>query len=303
MQKPKLVLKFAVTLIFPSLIIWLLGGVGEIGSLMDNIDLRFVVPIILIITLDRALMTYKWARLLRSRGLNLPFFLGLRIYCASLVWGFFLPSTIGADAIRTFATSRSGLSLNEVVASIVIERMLGFLSILFLGLFSLILLTSTGALDESFQVVWGMAIAALAGALLAFAGSFSQRAFNYLHNRLLRPFQNTRVMRRLRQFHLTYLAYQNDRISMAVFFELTLLEQMMFILQFWLIALALGIEVNLLYVVGAVPLAALVARIPISVNGVGVYEGIFVMVMSLAGVTAAQAMIMSLVGRVLEIIA
>ncbi|MEW6299077.1 MAG: lysylphosphatidylglycerol synthase transmembrane domain-containing protein [Thermodesulfobacteriota bacterium] len=297
-----LLLKCVVTGIFIGLIVWQLGDPGEVIEVMRGMDPWYALLVVAMNTADRALMTFKWARLLRGRGLHLPFLQGMKIYCASMIWGIFLPSTMGADAIRAFSTSRTGLDTNEVVASIVIERMVGFLSALLLGLLSLLLLSLLGGLDARFRFVWWAGILTMTGGVVLFAASFSRRAFDLLHDSLLRRFRDTSVVRRLRQFHSTYLTYQDNKTDLAAFFGLTFVEQLIPILNMWLIAQGLGVEVGFLYVAGAVPLAILISRIPVSINGLGVFEGVFVVVMALAGVPAAEALAVSLVGHILQVL-
>lgn len=296
----KLLFKLIVTVILLGIIIWYLGGLGEVTSLMANIDPRYILLILLVNTADRALMTFKWARLLRGRGVHLPFYYGMKIYCASMVWGMFLPATVGADAIRAFSAARSGLNSNEVVASIIVERMVGFLSALLLGLISLFLILQLNLLDSRFDLLWWFGGATFIAAIIAFAASFSRRMFDLLYGRLLYRFRNTRIIQRLRQFHSTYQAYQDNKKSLAAFFGLTLTEQLIPILHAWLVAQALGIEVGLIYIAGALPLALLISRIPISINGLGVYDGAFMLLISLGGVSAAEAIAIPLVGRILQ---
>ena len=202
-QRVKFIIRLALTLTIVGVILWQLGGLGEVSQIILQMDPRYVLLGILMMTLDRALMTYKWVRLLRGRGVHLPFFLGMQIYCAAMIWGMLLPATMGADAIRAFSTSRKGFNANDVVASIIIERMVGFLAVLLLGLFSLVLLSASGALDERFNFVWLMSAAVLLAGTLDFAMSFSRRAFELIHSRILYRFQENGLFRRLRQFHET----------------------------------------------------------------------------------------------------
>jgi uncharacterized membrane protein YbhN (UPF0104 family) len=85
-----------------------------------------------------------------------------------------------------------------------------------------------------------------------------------------------------------------------MFFGLTFGEQLLTILLFWLIAHGLSIEVSLFYIAGAVPLTILVARLPVSVNGWGVFDGVFILLMSLAGISAVEAIAIVLIGRILQ---
>jgi glycosyltransferase 2 family protein len=297
----KLSLKLAVTVILVGVIVWQLGGLGKVGASLRQIDPAYISLIFALYTLDRALMSYKWGLLLRSRGQQLPFFRGLRLYCASMVWGMFLPTTVGADAIRALSTSRCGLDADEVVASIVIERMIGFITALGLGLLSFFVLSVTGGLDERFRPLWWLGSLILLGATLAFTASLSERGFDFVHSRLSRRFSTARILQRLRQAHLSYVAYRREKRSLVTFFGLTIVQQLTPILLIWLTARALSVEVSLLYVTGVVPVVFLISRVPISINTLGVFEGIFIFVMSLVGVTAAESIAIALAGRLLEV--
>jgi glycosyltransferase 2 family protein len=296
----KLILQLVITLTLVAVIIWQLGDLREVGHLLARINPAYVLLILAVNTLDRALMTYKWRLLLSTRGQHLPFFRGVRIYCAATVWGMLLPMTVGADAVRAFSTCRSGLDVDEVVASIFIERMFGFVAALVIGLCSIVLLSLTGSLDARFLPLWWLGSLVLLGGTLAFATSFSQTAFDFLHDRLLQRFSGAWITRRLRQSHLTYLAYRHEKRSLAAFLGLTFVEQLQPIVTSWLIARGLGVEVSLLFIVGAVPLVGLISRIPVTIGGLGVYDGAFMLVMSMAGLTAAESIAIALASRILE---
>jgi uncharacterized membrane protein YbhN (UPF0104 family) len=134
--------------------------------------------------------------------------------------------------------------------------------------------------------------------MLAFATSFSQGGFDCLHNHLLYRFASTPTMRRLGQFHMTYLAYRHEQQSLATFFGLTCGERLMPILHPWLITRGLGVETGVLYIVVAVPLALLIARLPVSIGGLGGFDGAFMLLMSLVGLTAAESIAIALAGRI-----
>jgi uncharacterized protein (TIRG00374 family) len=106
-------------------------------------------------------------------------------------------------------------------------------------------------------------------------------------------------MRILRQLHASYQAYKENKGILAGFFALTLVERGIDILLTWIVARGLGIEVSLVFVAGALPLALLVSRIPISINGWGVFDGMFLLLMSLGGISPAESIAIALVARIL----
>jgi hypothetical protein len=82
-----LLLKLSVTIILLGMILWQLGGIKEVLALVGKMRAEYIVLVLLVNTADRALMTFKWILLVRSRGIDLGFLRGMRIYCASMVWG------------------------------------------------------------------------------------------------------------------------------------------------------------------------------------------------------------------------
>ena len=299
----KTTLKIVITVFLIGAIVWGLGGLREVGVQILRINPLYIIPILLLFIVDRGIMTFKWGLLLRGRGIGLPFFRGMMIYCASAVWGLFLPSTVGADAIRAYCTSRTGIDSREVVASIIVERFLGFLSALLLAVMSIVLLTHLGTLRHQAMFVWLLGGGMLLGAVLLFAATVSQRVFGFLHDKILSGFRHNRIAGKLREFHETYRSFTVDRRNIATFFGLTLVEQLVPIFDSWLIAKGMGIETGLLYFAAALPLALLISRIPISIDGLGVFDGIFILLMSMAGLSAAQAAAIAILGRILQAIA
>jgi uncharacterized protein (TIRG00374 family) len=295
--------RLVISVVLIGCIVWWLGGLGKIAAIAGRISFGLALVVIIVLILDRVLMTYKWTLLLKARSIHLRLLTAMKIYCASMIWGMFLPATVGADTIRAVSTARTGINTNEVVASIVVERMLGFLSGLLLGLCSLLLLYTTDLFENRFITLWWAALAMIVLAIIVLAASFSDSVFRFIHDRILGRLHNNRIAGKLRSFHETYRAYRNNTPSLAAFLALTFAEQLLTILQSWLVALALGIHVGILSFVVAVPLSLLVSRIPIGIGGLGTFEAAFALLLSLAGVSGAEAVAIAFSGRILELLA
>jgi glycosyltransferase 2 family protein len=104
------------------------------------------------------------------------------------------------------------------------------------------------------------------------------------------------------RLHEAYASLGTDRRRIAAFSVLTLVEHVLVIVCYALVAVALKVEFNAVFMFAAVPLAILVSRLPISLDGIGVYEGIFVAIMALGGVQPADALAVSLAARALQIV-
>lgn len=284
-------------------IVWTLGGIRVIGGQILRMDPVYIILAVALTMLDRAAMAFKWCLLLRGRGIRFPFLDAMMLYCASAIWGLFLPTTVGSDAIRAFSTARAtAIDPKDIVASIVVERVIGFLSALLLAVASLGLVTHLGYLGDHVALAWLVGGGLLVGTVLFIVVSISDRGFTLIHDRILGGFQNHRIGQTLRRLHDAYRAFATNRRSIGTFFGLTLAEQLLPILDTWLIARGMGIQVGVLYLAAALPMALLISRIPISIDGIGIFEGAFIVLMSLAGLSAVDAAAIAIASRVLATI-
>ena len=188
------------------------------------------------------------------------------------------------------------------MASIIIERMIGFIVSLVMGLFGLIILSTYVNLDSKFNSIWYVgAIILLVGAAL-FAISFSQSFFDIIYKNVPISWQKVGLVKRIKSLHETYISYRTNKRSILIFSSLTIFEQLFAILFGWVIALSLYINVDLIFIAGVMPVSILIARLPVSFDGIGVFEGIFVVLMALGGISAAEAVSIALVGRIAQIL-
>lgn len=285
------------------LMLWYLDAGGEVLELFSGAAPHLFAAAFVVLTLDRLLMTYKWIVLLKARRQRLGVYRGFKIYCAAMIWGMFMPATIGADALRAWLTTKTGVDGYEVTASIVIERVVGFIAALVVGLGGLVILDVAGAVDEHFDPVWwgggALIAAAIALLLLSFNQALFERVLAFIPQRLTR----LRITGKLAQLHAVYRGYARERSALIRFTALTVVEQGMAIIATWLLSRGLGVDVAFWFVAAAVPLAMLVARLPIAFDGIGVYETAFVLLMGLVGVGAAEALSIALAGRLVQTLA
>jgi hypothetical protein len=251
---------------------------------------------------DRVLMAWKWVLLLRVRDQKLGVLDATRIYCASMVWGVFLPATMGSDAVRAISTVRHGLPAADVLASIVIERALGLVASLVVGLLGLLAVSLLGELPRALAPIGWFGAVALAGGALVLAISFSERFDRWVYEGVLARWARARPVERLREVHATYRSFGSHPRALWRFFALSLVEQLGPFLPIWVLSRALGLEVSPLYLAGAVTLAFLIARVPLSLGGIGVMEGALVLLLSLEGVPGPQAVALAVSARVVEVV-
>lgn len=290
----------------------LLFTLGLIGLVLSVVDFRellnilvdlnpwYLVAFVVLIHLDRALMSYKWNYLLRALGVEFCFSELFRTYSAAPLSGLLLPSTIGGDLFRFYSLTRFKAKTRPILASIMAERVIGFVALLMVASISLGLASyfmapvsaNFGAIG--WTLVLGFMIAASA------IGLMYNTPNEYL-GRLAGRFRKYPVMTKVHDLYVVFSEYRNNLRTVAIVYGWTFLEQMAPIVGNLLIVRSLHMNVSLVQLVVIIPLIVLAIRIPISFGGLGVQEGLYVALFGLVGVSAAQAFLLSTVTRVLTL--
>jgi uncharacterized protein (TIRG00374 family) len=245
----------------------------------------YIALIAVLINLDRVVMAYKWSILLKAKGVRLPLTDAIRSYYIGTFWGMFLPASVGGDVIRTYRVSAQTQMGKETVSSVVLERVLGVLATLIMGLGSVAALAIVlPSLALRLAQILGLSlIVFIAFFLLSLHRGFARWFWGGL------PFRSHKSMQYLAQIYHSYRDSTSQRGALARFVVWSVLEQWFPILCSFLMSRALGMKVPFIYFVVFLPIIVALSRIPISIDGFGIGEGLFVFFFSYAGVKAADA--------------
>jgi glycosyltransferase 2 family protein len=295
-------LRFIVTLALCAALLVFVVDIRVVAQTLARCDLGWALVALAALTVDRVLMSYKWGLLLAIRGYSLGLVRQLMMYCSAMMWGLALPSTVGADGIRVVLARRFGVRIDDTLATILVERGIGFVSALLTALLGVLILRTQIELSPTFDTLLLLGGLALIGAIALVLFSFSDRALDWMLRLIPRRFAAGRIPQLFTRLHGAYKSLGVDRPRLVLFSTLTLLEQILMIACYGVTAVALGIQFNAIFLFAAVPLAILISRLPISIDGIGVYEGIFIGIMTLGGVRPEDSLAISLAMRALQIV-
>ena len=217
-------------------------------------------------------LTWRWQRLLAARGVHEGYGWLLRTSFTSAAIAQVLPTSLGGDASRIFATSRRHREATPAVAgSVLLERALGGFATLLLAAVGFLL--ALGRYDVG-AYLW-IEAAILATAVLAVFVLFSRRARGPL-GRYVGVLRTLRLERPLRAAYEGLHGYRSHGRLLAWSFLLTTCVQVFRVIAIWLVARAVGVHLSPrpFFVFG--PLLFLVMLIPFTVNGLAVREAFFV---------------------------
>lgn len=285
------------------------GTILLLGILFLIVDLREVyqslrsatllpLSVALVLSLgDRLLMAGKWFPLLRVQVPEVRLSSVIRVYFAAGFANTFLPAS-GGDVLRSIGLGRGREAVLEVGASVVIERILGIVGS---ALVAVLVLWVALRASLPMEVLLPWVAACIAGSVFLAAIPFSARVRSFVRG-ILEQFRGHRWVSLVERFGKAYSVYTEHKQTLFAVGLLSTIEQFAPVFVFWVGAQSIGLDLPFSAVFIAVPLTFFVARLPISVAGIGVIEGGFVYLFGLFDVTASQAVSLAIVGRAVELV-
>jgi glycosyltransferase 2 family protein len=251
-------------------------------------DLRYIGLACLLVIFDRILMAYRWWTLLSplSTGERPSFGIVMRVFFISTFVGTFLPASVGGDAVRAYGLSRHGVGGMNAVASVLMDRLLGVVSILIVGVAGAMLARELIDVRLFFSALALLGAACAVGVAVVFSPRLASAAAGLLE----------RLPQGKDAGHGLIVAIQRygaHRSDLANVLACSMTVQVLRVLQTYCLGLALGLSVPLGIYFALVPLILLIVLMPVTINGIGTTQAGFIWLFGRAGVASAPAFALS----------
>lgn len=274
-------------------------SISEINSLLTTLDGGLLFAGIATFFASNLIGSYQWHVLLRASGINLPYHKSFRFYFVGLFFNNFLPANVGGDAVKIYDVTRIGGSVYQVIAVTLLDRIIGIFGLCLLALLSTILLMSGGV----GEIHWYYIIVFI-GCMIPALGLYLFKPFSRLLRRIVRSIRPLSLDERISSI-LDYLGkFKAKKPLVLNLMLLSLMIQALRVSTHILVGLSLGIHVDarvagLFFVF--VPLLGLAMIPPITINGLGVREGLGIILFGAAGIGRPDAFTMEFLTYVVSV--
>jgi uncharacterized protein (TIRG00374 family) len=238
--------------------------------------------------LSLLVLAFRWQILVSGYGLQIPTRTLFKYYLIGLFFNNFLPTGIGGDVLRIYNLIQSSGDRTISFASVLTERLLGISSTLILALVSILIL------GEEFRtnLVLFLVLVMITLVILFFSIAFSKKLALPIEN-ITSKLTFFRLGERIQKFLDAIRFYSDSKIVYVKILAVSMVGQVLIIVKAYFLALALGIEVNLIYMFLVVPISIILSMLP-SINGIGFRDGGYVILLAKIGVSKAAALSLSL---------
>lgn len=275
-------------------LLWLLYRRVDVDALRAQLqDARqgWLLLFFALLAANTLISSLKWKLLLAADGIRQP--LG-RLFASHLTGSFFnlfLPSTIGGDAYRIADIGRHTSRTAHTAASILVDRLTGFLALAIYGLiFPFVARAAIPHWDARFLFLPALA---LGGLVAAGSALIEQRLLRRIAGRLPARLRGP-VVRVLDQVLDSIRAYTQQPGVWVQSIGIAFVFQFFAIAAVYSLSRAIGLGLPLLPFCGFVPFITLMEMIPLSIFGIGFRDTGYVWFMQAVGRTPADAAALSI---------
>jgi glycosyltransferase 2 family protein len=263
---------------------------GTVLGRLRAVDLAPVVAAIVLYAAGQALSAFRWRLLLGPVSLAASYGRLVGFYFTGMFFNLFLPTIVGGDAVKALLLARDTGEPARATMSVFMERNTGLCALLAVALAAVAIApaVSLGRLSLS-TLIW-----LLAGAYAAVNIVLLSPSAYRVADRLIAATPLARMRPRAASLYEALAPYKSATPTIAAAIGLSLVFQALVIAVVFLNARALSLAVPLSAVAVFVPLVSLAGMVPVSVNGLGVREALYILFFGKIGVSAELAVSLAL---------
>lgn len=279
-------------LVSGGLIFWLSTKIDilQVWQIIQGLHGGILALVLLLLWATCAGIAKRWQLVVRLTDKTVPLSGLVKATFIGVFFNQLLPSSVGGDFFRILAVRRHGISLNEAVTGVIVDRVFGFLS---LGILCLLAIPAEGQILLNSDLKWPFLLTLLLlGGVMGGGIILLLIPTRWLHYPLTRPLiPLTEMIQRM----------SSHKALVASILINSLVTSLLLISGLQVLMMAFDIPLTWGQGAAILPAVLLLASLPISFAGWGLREGTMIVALGVYGVPPETALALSLVYGMLHL--
>ncbi|RMG40236.1 MAG: UPF0104 family protein [Candidatus Dadabacteria bacterium] len=255
-MKVKRLIKLIISLILLALVLRL-ADLRALKETLLAIPVSTAITVVLGYLAGQVLSSYKWWRIAKAGGIDVPYSVALKSYFIGMFVNSFGMGLVGGDVARGVLLAHGKQVKTAALASVVADRAQGLAVLALLGTLSAALLEPHGMHPDLVFILLAIGVVILCG---WFAGPKLLLKFVKPGNKLRDKAEQVSKM------------FPHKRSEFIIITTLSITFHLLQIALHWVMAHGIGIEISFGTLLVAIPFVNMFSSLPISWNGLGVRE-------------------------------
>ncbi|MFH1133554.1 MAG: lysylphosphatidylglycerol synthase transmembrane domain-containing protein [Nanoarchaeota archaeon] len=261
-------------------------------QILRSIRLEFAILALVPVVLGDVLRGYRWCLLIRGLDKGFSLWQSVKGYLMGVAAGALTPGRVGIFVRVPLLAKEAPMKTEAALATVLVDTVLDALAVLLLGGVGIVILVVGWKAD--LRVAFWLFALIVAGivAVLLFRHQLV-RLVSFLSRKLLPLHFRERAEETFKEMALLVKKENHGKLLIASL--LSILSWSLLGLAGYLLALAFGLPVPVLFVIAVVAVSTFVALLPISIFGLGTREATVIFLFSLAALSKESAIAFSVI--------
>ena len=270
----------------------------QVLSSFEDIELNWLLPFLIASLLMIAVSCLKWKMFLGKSNNQVGFGRLFSLYLIGMFFNNFMPSSVGGDVVRSYMLGKQIESQSGALASVVLERVSGFIAMVTIAILAYVFRPDLRA-----EPLLLISILTMGGACFVLMTLLFRPAFIDLLSPIsARLSVFAKLESKLREFSKKLTLFRKESRLALNAMLLSYVFYFLATVDVYLGARLLGIECNLFELLLVTPIIMLISALPITPNGLGLWEWAFSVFIVFAGATSQEGIAVAFIIRVQNIL-
>ncbi|MFH1608149.1 MAG: lysylphosphatidylglycerol synthase transmembrane domain-containing protein [archaeon] len=261
---------------------------------ISNAKISYLLIAVFFILVSLVTQTLKWFVIAKVQKIEVPFIEAVKINLISIFYGSVTPSRIGGAIRAEYLKKYNHSGLGKGIGNFTLDKVLDLCSLVFLVvIFSFVF---RGIIPGTYLQYSIMLLALLVGLLIIFSDRKRSRILLGIIYRKLVP---DKLKYKLKMGFDSFYEDMPKKRYFPLFFLLNLFNWVVLFATTFFVGRSLGIDISFFYFLAIMPIATLVAQIPITIAGLGTREITLIYLFKLFSIEPTKVFSMSLIAMFL----
>jgi|GEM_PF-2615034 len=240
------------------------------------------------------LMAFRWRILYNVINTPPPYGRLVKVTVVSIFFNTILPSVIGGDTYRTLNLGRhenNSVNMERSFAIVFVDRIIGLIALMMLGCFGLVF---NSILDIP-PIVSILTISLLLFFIIVLLLSMDKNIYKLLINsiRWLPSQYVQRIDTLLLRVQSNISVYRNHKLLLIEGIIISFAQRFCWLFSGYYVAVALHLDITVMTFILFLPIIEIIRLIPLTIQGIGVREGLFILFFGSVGVSNSDAVLLA----------
>jgi uncharacterized protein (TIRG00374 family) len=295
-MKLSTVVKIVVTLGL-SVLVLRQAGLAAIAQTLVEADWRWAVAGLVLAAVAMVINVFRWQLMLRGQGARASLATLIRLYLIGMFFNNVLPSRMGGDFVRAYGVSLTATSKTRSAAAVIMDRLVGAISVLVLGMGAIALGSSNLPLVfQQVTVAFFFLSMAMLGVMVYRNDELAELRLKVLALSDV-SLLGFRIRPRLESALNALRSYSRSPGVVIQGFLISLVANGCSMVNLYFYAQSVRASIGLGDVATVAPFVLAIGLLPISINGIGTIELAFVVLFGTLGVDEHVALAVAILRR------